>query len=49
MFCKSFKDNAGIFADYICRFFNEFTNSCKFPSILKRANVIPFLRKVTGV
>ena len=27
------KDNAEIFADYICGFFNEFINSCKFPLI----------------
>ena len=31
---KILKDNADIFADYICGFFNESLNCCKFPSIL---------------
>ena len=29
------KENAGIFADYICGFFNEFIKKSTFPSILK--------------
>ena len=33
------KDNADIFAVYICGFFNEFLNCCKFPSILNFAPV----------
>ena len=32
------KDNAGIFADYVCGFFNE--------SILKRANITPVFKNV---
>ena len=42
---KILKDNAEIFADYICGFFNESLNCCKFPSILKRANVTPVFKK----
>ena len=34
-----FADNADIFAEYICRFFREFINSCNFPTIVKCANV----------
>ena len=41
---KIFKDNADIFAGYICRFFNESLNFCKFPSILKRANFTPVFK-----
>ena len=36
---KILKDSGDIFSDYICKFFNESFNFCKFPSILKRANV----------
>ena len=39
------KDNANIFADFISGFFNESINSCKFPSILKHANVTPVFKK----
>ena len=42
---KNLKDNADTFADYICGFFNESLNCCKFPSILKRANVTPAFKK----
>ena len=42
---KILKDKAGIFADYICRFFNESLNCCKFPSILKHPNVTPVFKK----
>ena len=30
---KMLKDNADMFADYICGFFNESLNCCKFPTI----------------
>ena len=43
---KILKDNADIFADYICGVFNESLNCFKFPSILKRANVTPVFKKV---
>ena len=33
---KILKDNADIFADYICGFFNQSLNCCKFQFILKR-------------
>ena len=39
------KDNADIFADYICEFFNESLNCCKFPNILKNANVTSVFEK----
>ena len=39
---KNLKDNADIFADYICGFFNESLNCCKFQSIL---NVTPVAKK----
>ena len=42
---KILKDNADIFAVYICGFFNESLNCCKFPSILKCANVAPVFKK----
>ena len=42
---KILKDNVDIFADYICGFFNESLNCCKFPSILKCANVSPVFKK----
>ena len=42
---KILKDNADIFAGYICGYFNESLNCCKFPSILKRANVTAAFKK----
>ena len=42
---KILKDNADTFADYFCGFCNESLNCCKFPSILKRANVTPVFKK----
>ena len=39
------KENAGIFADYICGFLNESTKKSTFPFILKNANVTPFFKK----
>ena len=47
---KILKDNADISADYICGFFNESLNCCKFPSILfpsilKRPIVTPVFKK----
>ena len=41
---KILKDNADIFADYICGFFNEPLNCYKFPSILKRPSVTPVFK-----
>ena len=38
-------DNTDIFADDICGFFNESLDCCKFPSILKRANVTSVFKK----
>lgn len=35
------KDNTEIFADYICAFFHESKNSCKFLSLSKSTNVTP--------
>ena len=46
---KILKDNGDIFSDYICEFFNESFNCCKFPSILKRANVTTVFKKVIMV
>ena len=34
------KENADIFADYICGFFNESIKKSTFPSILKNANIL---------
>ena len=39
------KENADIFADYICRFFNESINKSAIPSILKNANITPVFKK----
>ena len=39
------KENADIFADYICGFFNEFIKKSTFPSILKNANITPVFKK----
>ena len=45
---KILKDNADILADYICGFFNESLNCCKFPSILKRVKVTLVFKKGYG-
>ena len=42
---KNLKDNADIFGDYICRFFNESLNCCKFPSILNHTNITGVFKK----
>ena len=42
---KILKDYADIFADYVCGFFNESLNCCKFPYTLKCANVILAFKK----
>ena len=42
---KILKDNADILAQYICGFFNEPLNCCKFPSILRRSNLTPVFKK----
>ena len=39
------KENADIFADYICGFFNESIKKSTFPSILKNANITPVFQK----
>ena len=39
------KENADIFADYICGFFNESIKKSTFPSILKNANITPVFKK----
>ena len=39
-------DDADIFPDYICGFFNKSINSFKYPSVLKGQAIHPFLRKV---
>ena len=39
------KENANIFTDYICRFFNESIKKYTFPSILKNANITPVFKK----
>ena len=42
---KTLKDNVHIYEGCICGFFNESVNCCKFPSISKRAKVIPVFKK----
>ena len=39
------KENADIFADYICGFFNDSIKKSTFPSILKNANITPDFKK----
>ena len=39
------KENADIFADYICRFFNQSVKKSTFTSILKNANITPVFKK----
>ena len=39
------KENADIFSEYICRFFNESIKKSTFPSSLKNANVTPVFKK----
>ena len=38
------KENADIFTDYICGFFNESIKKSTFPSILKNANITPVFK-----
>ena len=39
------KENADIFAEYICRFFIESIKKSRFPSTLNNANVTPVFKK----
>ena len=39
------KENGDIFADYICRFFNQSVKKSTFKSILKNANITPVFKK----
>ena len=39
------KENADIFADYICGIFNEPIKKSPFPSVLKNANITPVFKK----
>ena len=39
------KENAYIFADYICGFFNESIKKSTFPTIFKNANITPVFKK----
>ena len=39
------KEKAGIFADYICGFFNESIKKFTFPSTLKNGNITPVFKK----
>ena len=42
---KLLKENADIFASYLCDFFNQSIDSSEFPSILKNANITLVLKK----
>ena len=42
---KILKQNADIFGSYICHFFNVCVDKGTFPSVLKHANITPFLKK----
>ena len=42
---KILKENAGIFGNYICDFFNDCVERGDFPSILKLANIAPVFSK----
>ena len=42
---KIFKENAGIFADFLHARFNEFVKTSEFPSVLKQANITPVYKK----
>ena len=39
------KENAEIFASYLCDFFNQSIENSEFPSILKNANITPVFKK----
>ena len=39
------KENADIFASYLCGFFNQSIENFEFPSILKNANITPVFKK----
>ena len=42
---KLLKENADIFASYLCDFFNQSIENFEFPSILKNANITPVFKK----
>ena len=42
---RALKENADIFVNYICGFFNESIKKSTFPSILKNANITPVFKK----
>ena len=42
---KFLKENADIFASYLCSFFNQSIENFEFPSILKNANITPVFTK----
>ena len=42
---KFLKENADIFASYLCGFFNQSIENFEFPSILKNANITPVFKK----
>ena len=44
---KLLKENADIFASYLCDFFNQSIENSEFPSILKNANITPVFKKDT--
>ena len=39
------KENADIFASYLCGFFNQSIENFEFPSILKNVNITPVFKK----
>ena len=42
---KLLRENADIFASYLCGFFNQSIENFEFPSILKNANITPVFKK----
>ena len=42
---KILKENADIFGNYICDFFNDCIGKGSFPSVLKQANITPVFKK----
>ena len=42
---KLLKENADIFASYLCDFFNQSIENIEFPSILKNVNITPLFKK----
>ena len=42
---KLTKENSGLFAEIICKYFNESFEKIKFPDSLKLANVTPVFKK----